>query len=281
MIINKGLVLEGGGMRCVYTAGVLESFLENRVNFPYIIGVSAGAVVATSFISGQAGRNKRVTIDYIKDKRYLSLRNLIFKKSIFCFDFLFNQLPNRLVPFDYESFFKSKTDFVIGITNCVNGKPDYFSKSDFEDNGMLMKCLKSTSSIPFVSPLSYINGNEYLDGGLSDAVPVKKSIEDGNKENVIILTQNRGYRKSKIRFKKLIEFKYRGYPEIIDLIKNRHKIYNERMDYIEELEKKGDAIVIRPSKVFEVGRLEKNRDKLIDLYSIGKKDGMSFIKNII
>lgn len=275
-MINKGLVLEGGGMRCVYTAGVLESFLKNDIQFPYVIGVSAGAVVATSYISGQIGRNKKVTIDYINDKRYLSFRNLIFQKSIFGFDFLFNQLPNKLVPFDYKKFFSSETNFVVGITNCVDGKAEYYVKKNMESDGSLMKYLKSSSSIPFVSPISHINGNKYLDGSLSDAIPITRSIEDGNSKNVIVRTQNKDYRKKALKFRKIIDLKYRKYPELVKLIKNRHKIYNEKIDYIEKLEMSGEAIVIRPSETFDVNRLEKNKDRLKVLYNIGKKDGEAF-----
>ena len=280
-MINKGLVLEGGGMRCVYTAGVLESFLKNDIQFSYVIGVSAGAVVATSYISGQIGRNKKVTIDYINDKRYLSFRNLIFQKSIFGFDFLFNQLPNKLVPFDYKKFFSSETNFVVGITNCVDGKAEYYAKKNMESDGSLMKYLKSSSSIPFVSPISHINGNKYLDGSLSDAIPITRSIEDGNSKNVIVRTQNKDYRKKSFKFRKIIDLKYRKYPKLVKLIKNRHKIYNEKIDYIEKLEKSGEAIVIRPSETFDVNRLEKNKDRLKVLYNIGKKDGEAFLKKYL
>ncbi len=277
-MINMGLVLEGGGMRCVYTAGVLETFLENDTRFPYVIGVSAGAVIGTSYISKQKGRNKKVTIDFVKDKRYLSLRNLIFKKNIFGFDFLFNQLPNSIVPFDYESFFKADTKFVVGVTNCKNGEAEYFSMNNL-NNQNLMEYLKATSSIPFVSEFSIINVKTYLDGGLSDAIPLKKSIEDGNSKNIIVLTQNKGYRKKTFRFKKIIRLKYNKYPELVSLIENRHNIYNRMLEEIEKQEEVGNVIVIRPSVPFKVKRLEKNKGRLLSLYNIGKKDAEVFLKN--
>lgn len=280
-MIDKGLVLEGGGMRCVYTAGVLETFLKNSVEFSYVIGVSAGAVIGTSFVSKQSGRNKRVTIDYIGDKRYMGFKNLLFKGSFFGFDFLFDKLPNQLVPFNYDAFFRSPVNYVLGVSDCASGKTRYFKKSDIKDEKHLMDLLIASSSIPFISKVCSIDGYDYLDGGVSDAVPVSKAIKDGYNKNVIVLTRNRSYRKKKMLFGKYIDLKYGKYPEFANLLKERHNLYNKKLEFIEKLEKEKRAVVIRPEINLKVSRLEKNKARLIDLYNLGMRDGENALNKLI
>ncbi|AEB76641.1 patatin-like phospholipase family protein [Clostridium botulinum] len=274
---NVGLVLEGGGMRGIYTSGVLDFLMENDVYLPYVIGVSAGACNASSYISRQKYRSKNINLKYIKDPRYLGFKNLIFEKSIFGIKFLYDEIPNKLEPFDYESFNNASEKFVIGTTNCSTGKSVYFEKSQCKD---IIKVIRASSSLPLVAPIVNINGEPYLDGGISDSIPIKKSIEDGYLKNIVVLTRPKGYRKEQTKFKKIIKFKYRKYPKLIKKIFNRYKEYNETLDYIEILEKRDEIIVIRPSIDLKVDRLEKRVEKLQELYDLGYQDAKKRYDNI-
>ena len=266
---NIGLVLEGGGMRGIYTCGVLEYFLDNDIFFNYVIGVSAGACNAVSYISRQKGRNEKVIIDYVGDWRYLSVRNFILNKSMFGMDFIFDEIPNKHVLFDFEEFDKANCNFLIGATDCNTGKSVYLSKSDI---GEKFEALRASSSLPLVSPIVRYKGFELLDGGISDSIPIKKSIQDGNEKNVIVLTRNHGYRKEPAKHIGIFKRIYRNYPRLIEAIENRYKNYNDTLDYIERLEEEGKAFVIRPSQKIEVGRMEKNPERLRKLLKNGYDD---------
>lgn len=266
---NVGLVLEGGGMRGLYTCGVLEYFMEKDLYFNYVIGVSAGACNAVSYISRQKGRNEKVIINFVKDWRYMSFRNLLLKKSYFGMDFIFDEIPHHHVPFDYATFQKSSCEFLIVATDCKTGKPIYLNKNDLGDKFL---ALRASSSLPMLSPIVNYNGYELLDGGLSDSIPIKKSICDGHTRNIIVLTRNEGYRKSPGKFSTLLKLKYRNYPLLVDTMLNRYQTYNATLDYIAQLEKDGQAIVIRPSKKLAVDRLEKDPHKLHELLQNGYDD---------
>lgn len=275
---NVGLVLEGGGMRGLYTCGVLEFLMDNDINFKYIIGVSAGACNAASYISKQKGRNIKVNTGFLNDWRYLSFRNLILKKSIFGMDFIFKEIPEKLVKFDYEAFYNAQCEFLVGTTDCKTGKAIYFSKDDMMRDGF--DVLRASSSLPLLSPIVNFKGYELLDGGIADSIPIAKSIEDGNDKNIIILTRNKGYRKSPLKFANLFKMKYRKYPLLIEAMMNRYKNYNETLDYIEELEREGKALVIRASKELKVDRLEKNSEKLHEIFQNGYKDAENMYDRI-
>lgn len=266
---NIGLVLEGGGMRGLYTCGVLECFMEKDLYFNYIIGVSAGACNSVSYISKQKGRNEKVNINFAKDWRYLSMRNLVLKKSLFGMDFIFDEIPNKHVLFDFETFNKSECKLLIGVTDCNTGKPMYISK---EDIGGKFEALRASASLPLISPIVNFKGCELLDGGISDSIPILKAIEDGNRKNIIILTRNHEYRKSPVKFTGLLKYRYRKYPKLIETMLNRHINYNKTLDYIEKLENEGKVLVIRPSKKLEVGRIERDKDKLYELFHNGYND---------
>jgi len=266
---NIGLVLEGGGMRGLYTAGVLDAFMDMDMYFPYVIGVSAGACNAASYISRQKGRNKKVTIGYIRDPRYLSYRNFFKQGSIFGMNFMFDEIPNKLVPFDYHTYNNSKETFVIVATDCNTGTPVYFYKKHGHD---ILNQLKASSSLPFLSPMVDIKGLKLLDGGIVDSIPIRKSISDGNKKNVVILTQNKGYRKKPFKGNFISKKIYKNYSKIIEALNNRYKIYNETLDFIEELESEKKIFVIRPTQPLAVGRLEKDTSKLENLFNQGYSD---------
>ena len=274
---HTGLVLEGGGMRGLYTCGVLEFFMEKDLDFKYIIGVSAGACNAASYISKQKGRNIQVNIGFLDDWRYMSLRNFLHEKSFFGMDFIFNEIPNKLVPFDYETFRNSPCEFLVGATDCRTGKTVYFNKNDLGEG---LDALRASSSLPFLSPIVRFKGYELLDGGIADSIPIAKSMEDGNDKNIVVLTRNKGYRKSPVRFGKIIKLKYRNYPFLIEAILNRYRKYNETLEAIEKLEGKGKAMIIRPSVKMKVDRLERNPARLRELFKNGYKDARNSYERI-
>ncbi|MFC0216665.1 patatin family protein [Paenibacillus chartarius] len=268
--MSIGLVLEGGGMRGVYTAGALDYLMERQLYYPYVIGVSAGACNAASYISKQIGRNRIVTIDYVRDPRYLSYRNLLREKSIFGMKFIFDEIPNRLVPFDYDTFYHSEQQFVVGTMDALSGEPVYFTKDAAGKE--MFDIVQASSSLPFISVPVVRDGRELLDGGICDPIPIRKSIADGNERNVIILTQVKSYRKRPFQWGWLARRVYPNYHGLINVMEQRHKTYNETLDYIDELERTGKAIVIRPSLDLKVGRTEKNPVKLTGLYELGYRD---------
>lgn len=274
---NIGLVLEGGGMRGLYTCGVLDFFMEKDLYFNYIIGVSAGACNAVSYISKQKGRNKKVNIDFCEDWKYMSVRNLVKDKSFIGMDFIFDEIPNKHVSFDFETFKNAKCKFLVGTTDCNTGKPVYFNKEDVKDG---FYALRASSSLPFISPIVRFKNYELLDGGISDSIPIKKSIEDGNEKNIIVLTRQEGYRKSPLKHEALIRLKYKKYPKLVEAILNRYKNYNETLDYIEKLEKEGKVVVIRHKEELKIDRLERHREKLLELYNYGYEDAKEIYNKI-
>jgi len=278
-VYSIGLVLEGGGMRGLYTAGVLEFFLEKGMEFGYIIGVSAGACNAASYISKQKGRNKIVNTKFINDVRFVSFRNLILKGSLFGMDFIFDEIPNQLIPFDYETFYKSPVDFKVTATDCNTGRPVYFNKTNFDQQ---LTVLRASSSLPLVSPMVRYAGYSLLDGGIADPLPINRAIDDGCKKVIVVLTRNNGYKKEPVNFLEqlLYKIKYRNYPQLIKALMKKHIIYHKAMDYIEYLEQKGQAVVIRPTRTLTVGRYEKNADKLLELHRQGYEDASDTYEKI-
>lgn len=267
-----GLVLEGGGMRGVYTSGVLDYFMEQNFYVPYVIGVSAGACNGVSYVSRQPGRTKKATIGYIDDPRYINYKNLIRHGYLLNMDLIFDEFPNKLIPFHYDTFFDSEQECVIAATNCSTGLPEYFCKKDGMDITNIMDICRASSSMPFVSPIIKIGDKPFLDGGITDSIPIKKSIEDGNDKNIIVLTRNKGYHKKPSSLRFLVKKVYAEYPGLQEAIFNRYKMYNETLELIDKLEKEGRVFVIRPSVPVTVGRAEKNAWKLTELYDMGYKD---------
>ncbi|WP_339062156.1 patatin family protein [Tepidibacillus marianensis] len=273
-----GLVLEGGGMRGVYTAGVLEFFMDHELYFPYVIGVSAGACNACSYISKQMGRNKTVTIDYVNDPRYLSFRNLWKEKSLFGMDFIFNEIPNRVEPFDFDTFHQSEQRLIVGTTDVYTGQPVYFDKKTYQD---VLQLVRASSSLPFAAPTVKIGNHVLLDGGIADPIPIRKSLEDGNHKNVVILTRNQDYRKSPFKYKWLAKRKYPEYRGLVEAMENRHQIYNETLELVDQLAKEEKAFILRPLKPVQVGRMEKDKRKLENLYIQGYKDAQDRYEQLV
>lgn len=279
---NIGLVLEGGGMRGAYTAGVLAALVDENINFPYLIGVSAGANNGADYLSEQMERNKRVFVDYVAHKDYSGIKHLLKEKSFFNMNFLFETLPEKIDPFDYETFFNSEKIFKIGTTEASTGKPVYFEKDQFKEKGkkFMTKVLKASSSLPIISPPVEIDGKLYFDGGVSDSIPIERSLEDGNPYNVLILTRNEGYVKEKQKLGVYSNHYLKKYPEIREAIKMRHIKYNITLKKIENLEKEGYVYIFRPIKKLEVNRIEKDTNKLEDLYRQGYKETIEQIDDL-
>ena len=277
-MIESGLVVEGGGMRGIYTAGVLDFFMEKNIYFDDCYGVSAGACHLSSYLSKQIGRSLKVTLDYINDKRYCSINSLIKTGDMFGVEMLYNRIPNELVLYDYETFNKFKGNFYSVVTNCKTGKAEYMKIQDMKED---IVTVRASSSLPLLSRIVEINGEEYLDGGISDSIPVQKSIEDGHRKNVVILTRDKTYRKSKASFLNIFKIKYKKYPNLIKAIEDRYKMYNDTIDFIEEKRKSGEVFVIQPKEPVNISRVEKDKTKLKALYDEGYNDAKECYEDLI
>lgn len=277
---NKiGLVLEGGGHRGIYTAGVLDTFAENKISFDGIMGVSAGCVHGASFLSGQIGRSIRYTTKYCDNSNYMGIGSLITTGNFFNEKFCYYDLPQILDPFDNDSFDKNQTQFFAVCTDVKTGSAIYHECETLK--GEKIKWLQASASMPLVSKIIKIDDNLLLDGGIADSIPIKKMQELGFEKNIVILTQEAGYRKNPNSLLPIIKLVYKKYPKLIEAIENRHIIYNQQLEFLEEQEKLGNVIIIRPSEKPTTSRTEKDKEKILETYNLGKKDALSIIKNII
>lgn len=266
---NAGLVLEGGGMRGLYTAGILDFFLEKGVQFSSVYGVSAGACHMASYMSNQRGRAYRVGVNYLKDKDYCSFSSLIRTGDMFGVDMCYHRIPEELDPFDYEAFDKYPGKGYAVATDVMSGKAEYMELKDLKNN---IDIIRASASLPLVSRNVRIAGREYLDGGLSDSIPIVKSIKDGNKKNIIVLTRPIGYRKKPASNIALLKAKYKNNPGVVKAMVRRHIVYNKTLRYIDKLECEGKAIVFRPEPIIKIDRIEKDQKKLKVLYLQGYHD---------
>ena len=259
------LILEGGTLRPIFSAGVMDALLDNNITFPYCIGVSAGITNGISYISQQRGRNLEVVTKYRNDKRYLGYRNFLKCKSLFGLDFVFDEIPNKLIPFDMDTYKKYPGKVLVGVTNAKTGKTEYLDGKNLDDKATM---LRATCALPIFFPVIKLNGNEYYDGGICDPIPIKKAIKDGNDKHLIILTQPKGYKKElskkNVLVAKLLNNKY---TNLKDALLNRHDSYNETVRFCEELEKQGKALILRPE--FSLESFEKDVDKLKANYNHG------------
>lgn len=271
---HTGLVLEGGGMRAVFTVGVLDCFMEHNLWFPYTIGVSAGASNGISYASRQPGRSRFSNIDLQEKYNYIGLRHFLRGRGYIDMKYLFYIYPEQYYPLDFDTYFKSPDRFVMVTSNCLTGKAEYFEEK--HDAKRLVDICCASCTLPVLCPVAYVDGIPMVDGGVCDAIPIQRAIDDGFRKNVIVLTRNKGYRKKEKDFW-LPGFIYRQYPAIREQLKLRYRRYNEVLDYIDELEAKGDAIVIRPEKKIEVGRTTSDRKKLTALYEEGYEIGRSIV----
>lgn len=270
-----GLVLEGGGMRGVFTCGVLDYFMSRNIEFPYAIGVSAGACNGLSFISKQQGRAKYSNIDLLAKYKYIGLKHYIKKRNIMDFDLLFHEFPENIIPYDYQTYFSSPSRFEMVTSNCLTGQAEYLEEKSNKER--VIDIVKASSSLPIMCPIAYVDDIPMLDGGICDSIPVNRAINQGYKKNIVILTRNKGYRKESKDIK-IPSFIYRKYPAMREALSNRNSLYNSQLDLIDKLEEEGSVFVIRPQKPIIVDRIEKDINKLTALYKEGYECGMSIEK---
>lgn len=272
------LILEGGAMRGMYTSGVLDVLLENNLHVDGIIGVSAGALFGINYCSKQIGRALRYNKKYINDKSvdYMSFKNLIKTGNLINKDFAFNELPFKLDVFDEKTFRKSKTDFYATITNVKTGKAEYVK---IENTEKQMEVFRATGAMPFVSQMVEIDNELYLDGALGDSIPIEKAKDLGYDKLIVVLTRTLNYKKKK-PLQMLAKIKYKEYPNLIEAINTRYQKYNDTIEKIIDLENKKEIIVVRPTKDLKIKRIERNTDKLQEMYDLGVSDCKELLPNI-
>ena len=277
MTINNetALVLEGGGMRGVFTCGVLDCFMDHQIRFPYTIGVSAGACNGLSYMSRQRGRAKYSNIDLLDKYNYIGLRHLLRKRNIMDFDLLFTEFPEHILPYDYDAYFSSSERYEMVTTNCLTGEANYFEEKS--DKKRLIDIVRASSSLPFVCPITYVDEIPMLDGGIVDSIPLQRAMDEGYASYVVVLTRNKGYRKE-TKDIRVPSFIYRKYPRIREALNNRSLCYNKQLEMVEALEKEGRVQVIRPLEPVTVDRIERNVNKLTTFYEEGYRCAEAFLK---
>ena len=262
-----GLVLEGGTFRPIFSAGVMDALLDEDIMFPYCIGVSAGITDGFSYASRQKERNLKILQRYRNDKRYLGAGNLLRNKSIFGVEFVFEEIPNNLLPFDWESFAQYDGEFRVGVTNAKTGQIEYLDGKELDQKNTMVK---ATCAIPMVFPVVKLNGNEYYDGGICDPIPVRKAQADGHDKLLIVLTRPQGYikesSKANVAAAKLLRKKY---PNLVEPLLTRHIAYNETVAYCEALEREGKAIILRPAGEGIIDSFEKDVRRIETSYQCG------------
>ena len=276
--MKTGLILEGGAMRGLFSAGIMDVMMENGIAYDGVIGVSAGAAFGCNYISGQIGRSIRYNLKYCKDKRYGGLYSLLTTGDIYNKDFCYSEIPLKYDPFDFAAFESSPAAFYVVCTDVETGKPVYHQYTGRKDHGF--DWIQASASMPLVSRIVTIDGQKLLDGGVADSIPIRRFEQMGFNHNVIILTQPKDYRKSPNSLMPLIRHKYRAYPEFIKTNENRHLVYNDTLDYIFEKEKEGSVFVFRPDEALPVSRVEKDPVKLQAAYDLGRKAGEEKLEDL-
>ena len=263
---KSALVLEGGGMRGIFTCGVLDYLMDNKISFPYSVGVSAGACNGLSYMSHQRGRGKYSNIDLLAKYKYIGIRPLLKRRGLIDQQLLFHSFPDRILPYNYKAYAENPGRFEMVTTDCVSGKPCYWEEK--YDEKRIIDIVKASSSLPYACPIIYVAGKPMLDGGIVDSIPLQRAFDLGYENCVVVLTRNKGYRKSE---KEVIvpHFIYKEYPRLRVALRNRNKVYNEQLELVERLEDEGKIKVIRPLKPIVVDRMETNVRKLTDLYEEG------------
>lgn len=277
--MKKGLIMEGGAMRGLFTAGVIDVLMENNVVFDGAIGVSAGAAFGCNYKSKQVGRVLRYNTRFCADKRYCGIGSLIKTGDIYNTDFCYGEVPLKYDPFDFDTYLDNPMEFYVVCTDIETGEPVYHKYLGYDDHGF--DWIRASASMPIVSNIVEIDNFKLLDGGISDSIPVKYFESIGYDKNILILTQPEDYRKSKNNLVPLIKMRYRQYPKLAEAMERRHVVYNETLDYINEKEKAGDLLVIRPTASLPVKRVEKNPDKLKEAYDMGREAGNKRLGDIL
>ena len=273
-----GIVLEGGAMRGMFTSGVLDVFMENGITFDAAVGVSAGATFGCNFKSKQIGRAIRYNLKYAHDKRYCSFHSLLTSGDLYNADFCYNLLPNRLDPFDYETYANNPMEFYVVVTDAETGETVYKKLEDCREKDMLW--MRASASMPLVSRPVEIDGGKFLDGGITDSVPLEYFESIGYTRNVVVLTQPRDFIKQPPKFLSLMKIILRKYPKIIEAVTIRHLRYNKQREFIFSREKEGKALIICPEKALGISRTEKDTNELKRVYEEGRRTAEKRLEEI-
>lgn len=263
---HTALVLEGGGMRGVFTSGVLDYMIDYNITFPYLVGVSAGSSNALSYAAHQRGRGKYIFADLQMERHYLGMRNIWRHHSIMDMDLLYHELPEEIWPYDYAAYRENPMRVESVATDCITGKAVYLEEK--EDPKRIIDIVKASSSLPFVCPIVHVDGRPMLDGGITDSIPLQHALDLGYDHAVVVLTRQYGYRKEE-KDVKIPPFIYNRYPKLREAICTRAARYNAQVELVEQLEREGSITVIRPDHPVEVARIETNMDKMNTLYRHG------------
>lgn len=263
---KSALVLEGGGMRGIFTCGVLDYLMDNKISFPYSVGVSAGACNGLSYMSHQRGRGRYSNIDLLAKYKYIGIRPLLKKRGLIDQHLLFHRFPDRILPYNYKAYAENPGRFEMVTTDCLSGRPCYWEEK--YDEKRIIDIVKASSSLPYACPIIYVDGKPMLDGGIVDSIPLQRAFDQGYDNCMVVLTRNKGYRKSDKEVM-VPRFIYKEYPRLRVALRNRNKVYNEQLELVERLEDEGKIKVIRPLKPIVVDRMETNVRKLTDLYEEG------------
>lgn len=261
------LILEGGTFRPIFSCGVMDALNDAQIEFPYVIGVSAGITDGFSYVSKQPMRNYHILMNHRHDKRYVGIRNYLTDRSLFGLKFAYETIPNEIYPFDWETFLKSSTEIKVGVTNVHSGQCEYLDGKQLDKQCTM---LKATCAIPFAFPVISLNHQQYYDGGICDPIPIKKAQSDGHEKMLIVLTRPKGYQKtlskSNVWASRMLK---RKYPKLVQPLLTRHHLYNETVAYCEELERLGKAIILRPTNDVQISSFEKDLQKIDRIYHYG------------
>lgn len=275
--MKTGLVLEGGAMRGIYTAGVLDVFMEEGIQVDGVAGVSAGAIHGASYVSAQPGRNLRYHKKYCRNWRFMSFRSWMLTGDIVGYKFCYDEIPYNLDPFDFRTFAESKIEFYAGVTNVETGEAELLQgRSEAE----MLANIHASASLPVVSKIVEIGNQKYLDGGIADSIPAEAFKKLGYDRQIVVLTQPEGYRKEPEKLLPVIRKQYRKYPKFVEACEKRYLVYNETVDKLKEEAKNGEIVLIRPSRRIPIKRTEKNPDVVQAQYDLGRQDALKQLAQV-
>lgn len=277
--MKYGLVMEGGAMRGLFTAGVTDVLMENGIEFDGAVGVSAGACFGCNYKSRQRGRAIRYNLRFCRDKRYCSVRSLIKTGDMFGGEFCYHTLPDKLDIFDYDAYNSNPMEFYVVCTDVESGRPVYKRLNTVNSEGL--EWIRASASMPLAAKIVEIDGRKFLDGGISDSIPLRFMENNGYDKNIVILTQPRDYEKKDSKSISLVKKAYKKYPKLVGTYANRPKMYNEQLKHIRKSEKQGKAFVIAPLAALPVGHVEHNQDKLLEVYRIGRNTALKYLDEIL
>jgi predicted patatin/cPLA2 family phospholipase len=275
-LVQANLVLEGGALRGIFTAGVLDALDEKKLIFEFIIGVSAGACMGVSYVSRQRGRNREILKRYGRDPRYFSLRNLLREGNLFSAKFVYEEIPQKLIPFDFPAFEQSPVRFIAVATDCATGQAVYL-----QDKANMTPAIRASASMPFVSKPVELNGQLYLDGGIADSIPIEYSLRHGHAKSVVVRTRPQGYlKKENPRLLRLLKAVLPNNPQLAEALNQRSAVYNRELVRVDQLAAEGKCLVVYPPENLKVGRLERNWEKLDNLYQAGYQAGLELAQKL-